>query len=187
MCTNVATFKCRHICLATFTHNLIIHWLKSYLWRWKLVQILRIKRKTISELIHEITEFGIAWRTWNGSTSIVDKKVSVDSVLSNPHRHNGVSKVIDILLSDFVSRGAQRFLWRHHGHEIKQLKSANASTKSVSLLGAKSERSDIRLAFQANVTTLGSDFSGIAACRMIHHTMMEIFAWNAHARWTSAR
>ena len=34
------------------------------------------------------------------------------------------------------------------------------STKSVSLVGAKPVRSDIRLAFQANVATLGSTLVG---------------------------
>ena len=69
--------------------------------------------KTIIELIQAFTERGITRRTWNGSTSIVDQNVSVDNVLSNPHRNNGVSKVLGILLSDFVSRGPEHSLWRH--------------------------------------------------------------------------
>ena len=35
------------------------------------------------------------------------QNVSVDNVLSNPHHNNGVSKVLGILLSDFVSRGSK--------------------------------------------------------------------------------
>ena len=36
--------------------------------------------------------------------------ISVDSVISNPHRNNSVSKVLDILLPDYVSRGSQHSL-----------------------------------------------------------------------------
>ena len=82
------------------------------------------KGKTITELIQGFTERSITRRGWNRSGSIVDQNVSVDNVLSNPHRNNCVSKVLGILLSDFVSRGSECSLWRHHCHENKQLKSA---------------------------------------------------------------
>ena len=59
----------------------------------------------ITELIQAFTERGIARRTWNGSTSIVDQNVSVVNVLSNPHANNGVSKVLGIMLSDLYHVG----------------------------------------------------------------------------------
>ena len=91
--------------------------------------------KTITELIQAFTERGIARRTWNGSTSIVDQNVSVDNVLSNPHHNNGVSKVLGILLSDFVSHGSEHSLWRHHGHENKQFQLAQCQRKASALSG----------------------------------------------------
>ena len=74
--------------------------------------------------------------SWNGSTSIVDQNVSVDNVLSNPHRNNGVIKVLNILLSDFASRVSEHSLWCHHGHENTKLKPAQCQHK----VNAGSER-----------------------------------------------
>ena len=62
----------------------------------KIIEMLTIMGKTIIKFIKAFTEGGITWRTWNGSTSIVDQNVSVDNVLSNPHRNNGASKVLGI-------------------------------------------------------------------------------------------
>ena len=59
--------------------------------------------KTITDILQAFTERGIARLTRNGSTFIVDQNASVDNVLSNPHRNIGVSKVLGIVLSDFVS------------------------------------------------------------------------------------
>ena len=66
------------------------------------------------------------------STFIVDQ-----NVLSNALRNNGVSKVLSILLSDFVSRGSERSLWRHHGNENKQLKSAQCQRKVSTISGGQ--------------------------------------------------
>ena len=96
------------------------------------------------------TERDIVGRTWNESTPIVDQNISMHSVLGNPHRNNRIIKVLSILLSDFVSRGSRRSLWRHHWHERKKFE---ISAKSVSLVGVNSLSSSIKLAFQANVAT----------------------------------
>ena len=122
--TNVDFHQCHHIQMSphlsnyihTKSHNLLVK-TRIYDNKKKIIQILGIKGKTITELIQGFTERSIARRTWSGSTFIVEQIFTVDSVLSNPHPNNGVSKVLGILLSDFVSRGS---LWRHHGHETKQ-------------------------------------------------------------------
>ena len=67
--------------------------------------------------------------SWNGSTSIVNQNVSADNVLSNPHRNNGVIKVLNILLSGFASRGSEHSLWCHLGHENTKLNSAQCQRK----------------------------------------------------------
>ena len=119
--------------------------------------------KTITKLIQEFTERDIARRTWNGSTSIVDQNVSVDNVLSNPHRNNDVSQVLGILLSDFVSRGSEHSLWRHHGHENKQLKPVQCQRKA----SAGSGRHICTVWHSAGISgkcrDIGIDFTGIAA------------------------
>ena len=92
--TNAVTFKCRRICLATFTHNLIIHWVKMATMMMKTRSNTQNQLQNYHKLIQGFTERGIVWRTWNGSTFIVDQNISVDSVLSNPHRYNGVSKSV---------------------------------------------------------------------------------------------
>ena len=120
--------------------------------------------KTITELIQAFTERGIARRTWNGSTSIVDQNVSVDNVLSNPHRNNGVSKVLGILLSDFVSRGSEHSLWRHHGHENNQLKSAQCQHKASAVSGRHICTVRHSAGISGKCRDIGIDFSGIAAC-----------------------
>ena len=117
--------------------------------------------KTITELIQAFTERGIARRAWNGSTSIVDQNVSVDNVLSNPHRNNGVSKVLGILLSDFVSRGSEHSLWRHHGHENKQLKSAQCQRKASAISGGHICTVWHSAGISGKCGDIGIDFSGI--------------------------
>ena len=51
--------------------------------------------------------------------------------------NNGVSKVLGILLSDFVSRGSEHSVWRHQGHENKQLKSAQCQRKANAVSGSQ--------------------------------------------------
>ena len=119
--------------------------------------------KTITELIQAFTECGIARRTWNGSTSIVDQNVSVDNVLSNPHRNNGVSKVLGIFLSDFVSHGSEQSLWRHHGHENNQLKSARCQRKASPVSGRHICTVWHSAGISGKCRDIGIDFSGIAA------------------------
>ena len=113
--------------------------------------------------IQAFAERGITRRTWNGSTSIVDQNVSVDNVLSNPHRNNGVSKVLGILLSDFVSRGSEHSLWRHHGHENKQLKSAQCQRKASAVSGRHICTVWHSAGISGKFRDIGIDFSGIAA------------------------
>ena len=119
--------------------------------------------KTITEHIQAFTERGTARRTWNGSTSIVDQNVSVDNVLSNPHRNNGVSKVLSILLSDFLSRGSEHSLWRHHGLENKQLKSAQCQRKASAVSGSHICTVWHSAGISGKCRDIGIDFSGIAA------------------------
>ena len=110
--------------------------------------------------IQGFTERGIALRTWNGSTSIVDQKASVDNVLSNPHRNNGV---LGILLSEFVSRGEEHSLWRHHGHENKQLKSAQCQRKASAVSGRHICTVWHSVGISGKCRDICIDFSGIAA------------------------
>ena len=119
--------------------------------------------KTITELIQAFTERGIALRTWNGSTSIVDQNVSVDNVLSNPHHNNGVSKVLGILLSDFISRGSEHSLWCHHGHENQQLKSAQCQRKASAISGSHICVVWHSAGISSKCRDIMIDFSGIAA------------------------
>ena len=100
---------------------------------------------------------------WNGSTSIVDQNVSVDNVLSIPHRDNGVSKVLGILLSDFVSRGSKNSLWRHHGHKNKQLKSAQCQRKVSAVSGRYICTVWHSAGILGKCRDIVIDFSGIAA------------------------
>ena len=103
----------------------------------------------------------------NGSTSIIDRNVSVDSILSNPHHNNGVSKVLGILLSDFVSRGSEGSLWRHPGHENKQLKSAQCQSKVSVVSGSQICKVRHSAGISGKYRDIGIDFSGIATCMYI--------------------
>ena len=69
---NVDLYKCRHIQMSL----LLCGWIhprsnfklvQTFLWLWKHIQISRIKRKTITELIQCFTECSIAWRPRNVS------------------------------------------------------------------------------------------------------------------------
>ena len=119
--------------------------------------------KTITEPIQAFTERGITRHMWNGSTSILDQNVSVDNILSNPHCNNGVSKVLGILLSDFVSRGSEHFLWRHHGHENQQLKPAQCQRKVSAVSGRHICMVWHSAGISGKCRDIGIDFSGIAA------------------------
>ena len=161
--TNVDFHKCRHIQMSPHlsgyihpqSHNSLV---KNCIYvNQKSFQILM--GKTITEFIEAFTERGIARRTWNGSTSIVDQNVSVDNVLSNPHR-----KVLGILLSDFLSRGSEHSLWRHHGLENKQLKSAQCQCKASAVSGSHICTVWHSAGISGKCRDIGIDFSGITAC-----------------------
>ena len=127
--TNVDLYEYRHIYVDRFTHELIQNGKKSHLWQWKLIKILRMKGKIITELIQGFTERGITRCTWNRSTSIVDQNISVDSDLSNLHCNNGVNKVLDILLSDFVSPLFVMSLWTRRQAVIVSTMSAQCQCR----------------------------------------------------------
>ena len=128
----------------------------------KIIQMLTIMGKTITKFIQAFTERGIAWCTWNGSTSIVDQNGSVSNVLSNPHCNNGVSKVLSILLLDFVSRGSEHSLWCHHSHENKKLKSVQCQHKASAVNGRHICTVWHSAGISGKCRDIGIDFSGIA-------------------------
>ena len=172
--TNVDFHKCRHIQMSPYlsgyihpqSHNSLV---KSVSMIIKNHSNTYNYGKTITELIQEFTERGMALCTWNGRTFIVDQNVSVDNVLSYPHRNNGVSKVLDILLSNFVSRGWEHSLWCHHGHENKQLKSAQCQYKANAVSGRHICTVWHSAGISGKCRDIGIDFSGIAAksaCRL---------------------
>ena len=133
--TNVDFHKCRHIQMSPHLsgyihpqfHNSLVKIVSMTI---KNLQILRITGKTYHWSYIRVyrTRHCAVHVKWKNHHS-VDQNVSVSSVLSHPHGNNGVSKVLGILLSDFVSRGPESSLWRHHGHENKQWKSAQCQLK----------------------------------------------------------
>ena len=95
--------------------------------------------------------------------------VRVDNALSNPLRNNGDSKVLGILLSDFVSRGSEHSLWRHHGHENKQFKSAQCQHKASAVSGRHICTVWHSAGISGKCRDIGIDFSGIAARALIQY------------------
>ena len=167
--TNVDVHKCRHNHMSPQlsgyinpqSHKFIAE--KLHLWQLKVIQILKIKGKTIIELIQGFTECGMTRCTWTGSTFIVDQNIWVDSILSNAHRSNGVIKVLGILLLEFVARRSERSQWRHHGQENKQLTSAQCQCKVSTFSGGHICKVWHSTGISRKYRNIGIDFSGITA------------------------
>ena len=130
----------------------------------RIIEILRIKGKTITELIKCFTEHSIMWHTWNGSISIVDQNISIDRILYRYYK-NVVNKVLNILLSDFVSHGSWCSLWLDHRHANKQFKSPRYECKVSTISVRQICMVWHSVGILSRCRNVGIDFSGIVGCQ----------------------